>query len=164
MSIFENWNEEFGNPQISVDETGATLTLRYWSLTANLFLDLPEIGSYYPGDLIQYSDTKLTNYTIIPQAGGERWSITLIYKSPQKGSGASYPSQRKDTSTQTYMSNGSLEKGIESVKLGAMDFLEKPADFNKLMEKIEQAKEKKTMLVEKRAEKKVKDILHRKGW
>ncbi len=57
-----------------------------------------------------------------------------------------------------------LEKGIEAVKLGAMDFLEKPADIHKLMEIIKEASNRKMMLVEKRAEDEIKKILKTKGW
>jgi len=57
-----------------------------------------------------------------------------------------------------------LKKGIEAIKLGAMDFLEKPAEIQKLMEKIQQAKANKVLLVEKRAEETIKGILHTKGW
>ena len=32
-----------------------------------------------------------------------------------------------------------VEKSVEAVKLGAMDFMEKPADFKKLLEKITEA-------------------------
>jgi DNA-binding NtrC family response regulator len=32
--------------------------------------------------------------------------------------------------------HGSIQKGIESMKLGASDFLEKPVDFNVLLESI----------------------------
>ena len=57
-----------------------------------------------------------------------------------------------------------LEKGIEAIKLGAMDFLEKPAEIQMLMEQIEQAKANKMLLVEKRLEEKIKGIMHTKGW
>lgn len=60
--------------------------------------------------------------------------------------------------------HATLEKGIEAVKLGAMDFLEKPADINKLMAKIKEAKAQKMVLVEKSAEAKIKKILKSKGW
>ena len=50
------------------------------------------------------------------------------------------------------------------MKLGAMDFLEKPADLQKLMEKIEQAKANRMLLVEKEMEEKIKDILGTKWW
>lgn len=58
----------------------------------------------------------------------------------------------------------SLQKGLESMKLGALDFLEKPADFSSLMEKIKEAKAKRMVLVEKKHEKNIKNILKKKGW
>ena len=57
-----------------------------------------------------------------------------------------------------------IEKGIEAIKLGAMDFLKKPAELSDLLEQIERAKAKKMVLVEKRMEEKMRDILQRKGW
>jgi DNA-binding NtrC family response regulator len=57
-----------------------------------------------------------------------------------------------------------LEKGVEAIRLGAMDFLEKPAEMQKLMEKIREAKANKMLLVEKRVEQKIKGILGAKGW
>jgi len=60
--------------------------------------------------------------------------------------------------------HGSIREGVDAIKLGAIDFLEKPADFHELMEKIEQAKAKKLLLVEKRTEEKLADILGKKAW
>ena len=60
--------------------------------------------------------------------------------------------------------HASLEKGIEAMKFGAMDFLEKPARIQELMEKIEQAKAKRMLVVERQMEEKLKDILQSKGW
>lgn len=57
-----------------------------------------------------------------------------------------------------------LEAGIQAMKLGAMDFMEKPADINSLTEKIKKAQAKKMVIVEKETEDKVKDILKSKGW
>jgi len=57
-----------------------------------------------------------------------------------------------------------LAKGIEAIKLGAMDFLEKPAEIQKLMERIQEAKANKMLLVEKRVEEKIKGILETKWW
>jgi DNA-binding NtrC family response regulator len=60
--------------------------------------------------------------------------------------------------------HGSVEKGVEAIKAGAVDFLEKPADINKIMEKIAEAKRKKIVIVEKKHEAHVKEILQSKGW
>jgi DNA-binding NtrC family response regulator len=57
-----------------------------------------------------------------------------------------------------------LEKGVEAVKLGAKDFLEKPADINKLMKMIKEAKAERMLLVEKSIEDDMKKILKSKGW
>ncbi len=60
--------------------------------------------------------------------------------------------------------HATVEKGVEAMKLGAMDFLEKPADINALVEKIKAAQGKKTLLVEKKSEERIKSILGGKGW
>ena len=60
--------------------------------------------------------------------------------------------------------HASLEKGIEAVKLGAMDFLEKPAEIQSLMAKIKEAQAKKMLLVEKKNEAKIREIVFTKGW
>ena len=57
-----------------------------------------------------------------------------------------------------------VQKGIEAMKLGAMDFLEKPAQIQALMEKIHQAKANKMVLVEKHMEDRIRDILETKSW
>ena len=56
-----------------------------------------------------------------------------------------------------------VEKTVEAMKIGAADFLEKPADIEALAEKIKTAKAEKMLLVEKKTEEKIKDILKRYG-
>ncbi|MDY6850752.1 MAG: response regulator [Thermodesulfobacteriota bacterium] len=60
--------------------------------------------------------------------------------------------------------HATVDKGIEAMKLGAMDFIEKPADLQALTEKIKKAQAQKMILVEKEAEKKIKEIVLSKGW
>ena len=60
--------------------------------------------------------------------------------------------------------HATVEKGIEAMKLGAMDLLEKPADLTTLTEKIKKAQAKKMILVEKKAEERIKDIMETRGW
>lgn len=60
--------------------------------------------------------------------------------------------------------HATLEKGIEAVKLGALDFLEKPADIQKIMEKVKEASNNRMLLVEKRTEEQIKEILRTKSW
>ena len=60
--------------------------------------------------------------------------------------------------------HGTIEKGIEAMKLGAMDFIEKPADITVLSEKIKKAQARKMVLVEKETAQKIKEIMHSKSW
>lgn len=60
--------------------------------------------------------------------------------------------------------HATLQKGVEAMKLGAMDFLEKPVDINLLMDKIKHAKSTTDELTEKKTEQIVQDILKTKGW
>jgi DNA-binding NtrC family response regulator len=57
-----------------------------------------------------------------------------------------------------------LDKGIEAMKMGAMDFVEKPADLKVLSEKIKKARAQKMVLAEKRIQEKVKRIIQEKSW
>jgi DNA-binding NtrC family response regulator len=58
----------------------------------------------------------------------------------------------------------SVSKGVEAMKLGAMDFLPKPVDLRELTDKIKQAKDSRMILVEKNTQEKIKKILTDKGW
>ena len=60
--------------------------------------------------------------------------------------------------------HGNLESGIQAMKLGAMDFLEKPVGIDVLLQKIRQAKANSDELEEKRIDDIVQDILVTKGW
>jgi len=60
--------------------------------------------------------------------------------------------------------HATVEKGIEAMKLGAMDLLEKPADISVLTDKIHKAQAKKMILVEKKAEDRIKNIMETRGW
>ena len=57
-----------------------------------------------------------------------------------------------------------VEKGIEAMKLGAMDFIEKPADLQVLIQKIKKAHTQKLIMVERKTEEKIKEIIKGKGW
>lgn len=56
-----------------------------------------------------------------------------------------------------------VEKGVEAMKEGAADFLEKPADLEVLSKKIKEAKAEKMLIVEKQATKKLIDIIKKYG-
>ncbi|MEK6201670.1 MAG: response regulator [Desulfobulbaceae bacterium] len=60
--------------------------------------------------------------------------------------------------------HATVEKGIEAIKLGALDLLEKPTDIETLTEKIKKASSKKMMLVQEETASKIKDIIGGHGW
>jgi DNA-binding NtrC family response regulator len=60
--------------------------------------------------------------------------------------------------------HATIDKGIEAMKLGAFDFLEKPAEMSQLTEKIKKAHAKKMIIVEKQIEEKVKKVMRSMGW
>jgi DNA-binding NtrC family response regulator len=57
-----------------------------------------------------------------------------------------------------------LGQAVEAMKLGALDFLEKPADIETLVVKIAEAAENKAELEGQRTDKEVSEILRKKGW
>jgi len=60
--------------------------------------------------------------------------------------------------------HATFEKGIEAMKLGAMDLVQKPADLKMLTEKIQKAQARKMIIVERKVEEKVQQIITSKGW
>jgi len=60
--------------------------------------------------------------------------------------------------------HATVEKGVTAVKMGAADFLEKPAEIESLVEKIEEAEAKKLAIFEQDLNKKISDITRKKGW
>jgi DNA-binding NtrC family response regulator len=60
--------------------------------------------------------------------------------------------------------HATVEKGVEAIKLGAMDFVEKPADLEVLEEKIAKAHKKKMIIVEKDSRDRVIDALKKYGF
>ncbi|MGD2121683.1 MAG: response regulator [Gemmatimonadota bacterium] len=57
-----------------------------------------------------------------------------------------------------------LEQAATAIRIGALDLLEKPADIEVLVAKIELAATKRWAMEEKRIEDKVADIMRKKGW
>jgi len=74
--------------------------------------------------------------------------------------------KQKDPKLQVILLTGhaTVEKGVEAIKSGAMDLLEKPADIDTLTEKIRQASAQRMLLVSQESEEKIKEILASKGW
>jgi DNA-binding NtrC family response regulator len=74
--------------------------------------------------------------------------------------------KKKNPDLQVILLTGhaTIEKGIEAMKLGAMDFLEKPADLDKLTEIIKKAQARKMVIIERKMEEKMKQIIGTKAW
>lgn len=60
--------------------------------------------------------------------------------------------------------HATVKKGIEAMKLGALDFFEKPVNLESLTEKIKEAHAHKMVVIEKQSKEKIDDILKRFGF
>ncbi len=60
--------------------------------------------------------------------------------------------------------HATVDKGVQSIKLGARDFLEKPLDFEKLLLKIANAAAAKARIAQQKSKQNINDILKKKGW
>jgi len=60
--------------------------------------------------------------------------------------------------------HGSIEKAVEATKLGAIDFLQKPASLSELMELIRKASLRRAELNQKRTADRAADVMSKRGW
>ncbi len=60
--------------------------------------------------------------------------------------------------------HATVSKGIEAIKTGATEFLEKPVDIQALTSLIGDAADQRMVLLEKRSAQAIEDILKKKGW
>ena len=60
--------------------------------------------------------------------------------------------------------HGSVQSGVEAMKLGAGDFLQKPVELSELMIKIGEAKDKRMLVLQKKSQEELRKILQSKGW
>ncbi len=60
--------------------------------------------------------------------------------------------------------HATLETGVEAIKLGALDFMEKPADLDLLTEKIKEGRERRLELDAATREEAVREALKKYGW
>lgn len=72
--------------------------------------------------------------------------------------------KRPDIEVIMLTGQGTIQSGIEAMKHGAIDYLEKPVDLNVLMEKIRLAKQQRMAALEKKSADEVKNILKSKSW
>ena len=60
--------------------------------------------------------------------------------------------------------HGSVSSGVEAMKLGAGDFLQKPVELSELMSKIGEAKDKRMLVLQKQSQEELRKILQSKSW
>ena len=60
--------------------------------------------------------------------------------------------------------HGSVASGVEAMKLGAGDFLQKPVELSELMSKIGEAKGKRMLVLQKQSQEELRKILKTKSW
>lgn len=72
--------------------------------------------------------------------------------------------KRPDIEVIMLTGHATVHSGIDAMKHGASDYLEKPVDLNILMEAIRSAKNKRMQAIEKKSADEVKNILKSKSW
>ncbi|MGE4559000.1 MAG: response regulator [Desulfobulbus sp.] len=58
----------------------------------------------------------------------------------------------------------SIQSGVEAMKLGAGDFLQKPVELSELMSKIGEAKHKKMLVLQEKSQEELRKIIKSKSW
>ncbi|MBU0945412.1 MAG: response regulator [Proteobacteria bacterium] len=72
--------------------------------------------------------------------------------------------KRDDIEVIMLTGQATVQSGIEAMKYGAIDFLEKPVDLTVLLEKIRQAKKERMRVLEQKSAEEMKNILKSKSW
>jgi DNA-binding NtrC family response regulator len=72
--------------------------------------------------------------------------------------------RRPDIQVVLLTGHATVEQGVEAIKEGALEFLEKPIDLTSLTDTIHRAKATKMVLVENETRERIKEILHQKSW
>ena len=72
--------------------------------------------------------------------------------------------ERQDLEIIILTGHATVKAGIEAMKLGAEDFLEKPVDLNVLLERISEAKQKRMRIQETKSQNEMDQILKTKSW
>lgn len=71
---------------------------------------------------------------------------------------------RKEVQVIVLTGHATVQDGVKAIKLGAVDFIEKPAKLEELAEKIQKAQARTMELFESQIDEKISDIMKKKGW
>jgi len=71
---------------------------------------------------------------------------------------------RPDAQVILLTGRATVKDGVEAMKLGALDLLEKPVEIDELVERIQKAATVKLKKTTERLEREMKDITGKKGW
>ncbi len=71
--------------------------------------------------------------------------------------------RRPDVQVILLTGHGTLEKAVEAIKRGAMDFIEKPADLDAIANKIRKAKQKRVLITDEMNKENILEMLRRFG-
>ena len=69
-----------------------------------------------------------------------------------------------DTEIIMLSGHATIQDSTEAMKLGAEDFLEKPLDLQKLLQKITEAKDKRILVLQEQSKEEIKKILRDRAW
>lgn len=72
--------------------------------------------------------------------------------------------KRPDIEVIMLTGQATVQGGINAMKHGSIDFLEKPVDLNILMDKIHQAKQERMLALKKKSDEEMRNILKSKSW
>jgi DNA-binding NtrC family response regulator len=70
----------------------------------------------------------------------------------------------KDLQVILLTGHSTIQQAVEAMKIGALDLLEKPTDIEVLVARIDDAARRRTKLDDRRIERRISDIMHKKGW
>ena len=114
--MFEHWILQPGYPEYTQDDSGYSAVIKFVCPLEHVNASMPEHNSSFPvnffSHLTHLEHTLLKAKHIKTSNNGQNAYITLTYKEPGRGSG-SQP-DRKDNSTNYYLSAGTIDKAIET--------------------------------------------------
>jgi two-component system OmpR family response regulator len=114
------------------------------------------------------ADTAATGQSALVKAGESRYDAILLDMAMPGMDGIETLKRllnlNPDLQVILLTGRATLEEAATAIKLGALDLLEKPADIDTLVQKIEDAATRRWSLEDQRIDERVADIIRKKGW